>query len=223
MRSSTGLVPDALSPQNVVLHFNFSALGHSSQPPSHPRGKIYTGTPSHTAVLGCSSPASKTEMFDDDTIARAAHRRPQRQVPQEPGDRGRTFMTAGVNTKGPEFVAKALIKVIAFDDFNADNDPHHEHDFGSFELEGEKLFSKIDLYERELVKQALTGTPYEHRLIGGTVHPCRVTPTTCRTRAEPGTPLPCRDLKFFVTSNRPTNSGRGTNFVAPDQRTFGTL
>ena len=39
-----------------------------------------------------------------------------------------------------------------FDDFDADNDPRDEHDFGSFELEGEKLFWKIDLYERELVK-----------------------------------------------------------------------
>ena len=60
---------------------------------------------------------------------------------------GRTYMTAGVNAKGPEFVAKALVKVIAFDDFNADNDPHREHDFGSFELEGEKLFWKIDYYD----------------------------------------------------------------------------
>jgi hypothetical protein len=65
---------------------------------------------------------------------------------------GRTYMTAGVNTKGPEFVSKALAKVIAFDDFNADNDPHGEHDFGSFDLEGEKLFWKIDLYERRPVK-----------------------------------------------------------------------
>jgi len=60
---------------------------------------------------------------------------------------GRTYMTAGVNAKGTEFVAKALIKVIAFDDFTADNDPHGEHDFGSFELEGEKLFWKIDYYD----------------------------------------------------------------------------
>ena len=60
---------------------------------------------------------------------------------------GRVYMTAGVNARGPEFVAKALIKVIAFDDFNADNDPHREHDFGSFELEGEKLFWKIDYYD----------------------------------------------------------------------------
>jgi hypothetical protein len=62
---------------------------------------------------------------------------------------GRTYMTAGVNSKGPEFVAKALIKVMAFDDFNADNDPHAEHDFGSFELEGEKLFWKVDYYSTD--------------------------------------------------------------------------
>src|SRR5262245_4538986 len=60
---------------------------------------------------------------------------------------GRTYMTAGVNSKGPEFVAKALIKVIAFADFTADNDPHGEHNFGSFELEGEQLFWKIDYYD----------------------------------------------------------------------------
>ena len=62
---------------------------------------------------------------------------------------GRTYMTAGVNTKGAEFVSKALASVIAFDDFNADNDPHGEHDFGSFELEGEKLFWKIDYYSTD--------------------------------------------------------------------------
>jgi hypothetical protein len=38
---------------------------------------------------------------------------------------GRTYMTAGVNAKGAEFVSKALAKVIAFEDFNAANDPHH--------------------------------------------------------------------------------------------------
>ena len=56
-------------------------------------------------------------------------------------------MTAGLNAKGSEFVGKALVRVMAFDDFNADNDPHGEHDFGSFELEGEKLFWKIDYYD----------------------------------------------------------------------------
>ena len=60
---------------------------------------------------------------------------------------GRVHMTAGLNAKGSEFVGKALVRVMAFDDFNADNDPHGEHDFGSFELEGEKLFWKIDYYD----------------------------------------------------------------------------
>ena len=60
---------------------------------------------------------------------------------------GRVYMTAGVNSRGPKFVSKALARVIAFNDFNVDNDPHCEHDFGSSELEGEKLFWKIDYYD----------------------------------------------------------------------------
>jgi len=60
---------------------------------------------------------------------------------------GRVYMTAGVNAKGPEFVSKALAKVIAFDDFNEGNDPHGEHDFGSFDLGEEKLFWKVDYYD----------------------------------------------------------------------------
>jgi hypothetical protein len=60
---------------------------------------------------------------------------------------GRVHMTAGVYAKGSDFVVKALVKVMAFDDFNADNDPHGEHDFGSFELEDEELFWKIDYYD----------------------------------------------------------------------------
>ena len=112
------------------------------------RGPRYnsTSTPSRTAVLGCSSPASKTEMFDDEAVARNAHRRPQRQIPQGLAS-GRVHMTAGINAKGSEFVGKALVRVMAFDDFTADNDPHGEHDFGSFELEGEKVFWKIDYYD----------------------------------------------------------------------------
>jgi hypothetical protein len=34
--------------------------------------------------------------------------------------------------------------LIAFDTFTNDNDPHRERDFGSFDLDGEKLFWKID-------------------------------------------------------------------------------
>lgn len=62
---------------------------------------------------------------------------------------GKLYMTAGVNAHGPEFAARAIAAVIAFDAFTNDNDPHREHDFGSFDLDGEKLFWKIDYYSTD--------------------------------------------------------------------------
>jgi hypothetical protein len=38
--------------------------------------------------------------------------------------------------------------VASFSDFNADNDPHDEHDFGSFNLVGRRFLRKID-YDKE--------------------------------------------------------------------------
>jgi hypothetical protein len=35
-----------------------------------------------------------------------------------------------------------------FDDFCHANDPHEEHDFGSFEAEGRTIFFKIDYYDK---------------------------------------------------------------------------
>lgn len=34
--------------------------------------------------------------------------------------------------------------------FTEDNDPYGEHDFGSLKFEGQKVFWKIDYYDREL-------------------------------------------------------------------------
>ena len=62
---------------------------------------------------------------------------------------GKLYMTAGVNVHGPQFTARAIAAVIAFDVFTNDNDPHREHDFGSFVLDGEKLFWKIDYYSTD--------------------------------------------------------------------------
>ena len=46
---------------------------------------------------------------------------------------------------------EAVLKAIrSYSDFNEDNDPYDEHDFGSFEIQGEKLFWKIDYYNPEL-------------------------------------------------------------------------
>ena len=60
---------------------------------------------------------------------------------------GRAMVTRSVHDLGPVFELTALLRVQRFNAFTADNDPHGEHDFGSFELEGEKLFWKIDYYD----------------------------------------------------------------------------
>lgn len=42
-----------------------------------------------------------------------------------------------------------LKKIERFDDFNEDNDPHGEHDFGSINWGRRLIFWKIDYYEGE--------------------------------------------------------------------------
>ena len=64
---------------------------------------------------------------------------------------GRVMMTSGVYDL-PECVkAEALIQMAKFSEFSAENDPHDEHDFGSFDLVGRKFFWKIDYYDKDLV------------------------------------------------------------------------
>ena len=47
-------------------------------------------------------------------------------------------------------IAEVIDMVRDFNDFSEDNDPYGEHDFGSFECFGEKLFWKIDYYDSAL-------------------------------------------------------------------------
>jgi Protein of unknown function (DUF3768) len=60
---------------------------------------------------------------------------------------GSVLVTAGIDDKGPLFVSTALNAVRSFDRFTNDNDPHGEHDFGSLDVLGERLFFKIDYYD----------------------------------------------------------------------------
>ena len=41
---------------------------------------------------------------------------------------------------------EVITRVREYDDFNKDNDPYGEHDFGSFELHGQKIFWKLSCY-----------------------------------------------------------------------------
>ena len=63
---------------------------------------------------------------------------------------GMLVMTSGVIALGQERQLKILEAVARFDSFDEDNDPYGEHDFGALEVEGERLFFKIDYYDQSL-------------------------------------------------------------------------
>jgi Protein of unknown function (DUF3768) len=60
------------------------------------------------------------------------------------------FMTPGIAALGAEAVQRIVQTIAVYDDFCAANDPYEEHDFGSFEAEGEKIYFKIDYYDHSL-------------------------------------------------------------------------
>jgi len=73
----------------------------------------------------------------------------------ECNDAHRRSMTGCTVTKGVAglaFVGDIFKKVVTYSDFNEDNDPHGEHDFGSFEIFAHKIFWKIDYYDENLEK-----------------------------------------------------------------------
>jgi|SRR5580700_1132915 Protein of unknown function (DUF3768) len=63
---------------------------------------------------------------------------------------GRLLMTQGVDALRIDTKARVLLAVQSFDEFSPDNDPHREHDFGSFEVEDETYFWKIDYYTLDM-------------------------------------------------------------------------
>ena len=57
------------------------------------------------------------------------------------------FITRGIAALMIEEVSKILSKVKDFDAFTEDNDPHGEHDMGSFDYNGKRIMWKIDDYD----------------------------------------------------------------------------
>lgn len=68
---------------------------------------------------------------------------------------GRIVATQGVMAEGPPFLLAVLGELHRFDDFNEDNDPHGEHDFGSLSIDGETVLWKIDYYDQSLTEAAV--------------------------------------------------------------------
>ena len=61
---------------------------------------------------------------------------------------GQIVETSGVNQLPGDVRLKAQLLIGAFDDFTEENDPHGEHDFGAVEVEGYRIFWKIDYYDK---------------------------------------------------------------------------
>lgn len=62
----------------------------------------------------------------------------------------RLVQTFGINAMPAEDQNLILEKVKLFNDFNEENDPYGEHDYGAFDHNGEKIIWKIDYYDTDL-------------------------------------------------------------------------
>jgi hypothetical protein len=61
---------------------------------------------------------------------------------------GKIYKTDGVDALPPEIQARALEAMRTFSAFTPDNDPHGQHDFGAFSIEDQRVFWKIDYFDK---------------------------------------------------------------------------
>jgi hypothetical protein len=66
------------------------------------------------------------------------------------GQGGRIMITAGLEGRGSEQIARVLATVAAFDNFSDDNDPHGEHDCAIVSVDNLQVLFKIDYFDRDL-------------------------------------------------------------------------
>lgn len=62
----------------------------------------------------------------------------------------RAVMTDGIAALDGTTQSRIRERVETFDDFTPDNDPHGERDFGAIEVDGVRVYWKIDYYDRSL-------------------------------------------------------------------------
>jgi hypothetical protein len=63
---------------------------------------------------------------------------------------GSVTMTVGIAAIDENLRWLIIRRVMSFDAFTPDNDPHGEHDFGTFEELGFEVFWKIDYYTKDM-------------------------------------------------------------------------
>ena len=65
--------------------------------------------------------------------------------------KGTLVLTEGIRNNTPEDIVEIITKVRTFDTFDENNDPYNEHDFGAFDYKGQRIFWKIDYYDRKFL------------------------------------------------------------------------
>lgn len=63
---------------------------------------------------------------------------------------GKVVFTEGFRALSVSAQDELITMVREFKDFNEDNDPYGEHEFGKVTLEGKDYFWKIDYYDKEM-------------------------------------------------------------------------
>jgi len=65
-------------------------------------------------------------------------------------------LSVGIYMRETEEITEIIELIKKFDSFTEDNDPYGEHDFGSIEYKGEKIFWKIDYYDVKKTRRVIT-------------------------------------------------------------------
>jgi hypothetical protein len=63
---------------------------------------------------------------------------------------GIALMTPGVAALGADAAERIFRTIATYDDFCQANDPYSEHDFGSFQADGETIFFSISYYDKSM-------------------------------------------------------------------------
>ena len=63
---------------------------------------------------------------------------------------GKVMMTVGIIALGLEMQARVLAAVRTFDAFTEENDPWNEHDMGALDVQGHRIFFKLDYYDPKM-------------------------------------------------------------------------
>ena len=67
---------------------------------------------------------------------------------------GSVMITRAVAALGAEAQREILTALRRYDDFDANNDPYGEHDFGRITVQGHEILFKIDYYDQDLVRHS---------------------------------------------------------------------